>query len=98
MKTKEQIRNDLKNIRYYYMKKEKLDAAFAKTGENGILTIVGEYHKIMCKASPQLYDVYVSLYVRGITQESTAEELDYSTFYIYKLNNRLINFLYSAFN
>ena len=95
MITKEKIRSELKDIRYYYSKKEAFDAHFRETGENDILQTIAKYNEIIRRASPQLY---ASLYIRGITQESAAEEMDYSPYYVFKLNNKLVKMFYDELN
>ena len=98
MITKEKIRSELKDIRYYYSKKEAFDAHFRETGENNVLQTIAKYNEIIRRASPQLYEVYASLYIRGITQESAAEEMDYSAYYVFKLNNKLVKMFYDELN
>jgi hypothetical protein len=87
------IRNDLKEIRYYFARKEMFDKAFASTGENDIVKKVNLYNKAIIKATPKLYDLYVSLYVKNNTQESLANELCYTPEYIQMLNKQLLKFL-----
>lgn len=92
MKTVKEIRNDLANIKYYYTRKTVLDSAFENIGTNQIVELVAKYNKAICKAGPQLYDVYVSLYVKGASQEDAGEQLFYTTEYISKLNTKVISF------
>ncbi len=70
------IREDLKDIRYYYLRKATFDEARSFTGRmNEILDKVNMYNEVMQKASPRLYDLYYSLYIKNHTQESLSEEL-----------------------
>lgn len=98
MITQEEIKNELKDIRFYYSKKTMFEAAFKETKGNNISELVDKYNEAMKNAPTKLYGIYVCLYVHGETQESIANEMSYTPFYIYKLNNKLIEFLYKVFN
>lgn len=87
------IRNDLKDIRYYYARKKMFDEAFECTGVNEIVSKVKKYNDAVISASPKLYDLYVSLYIKNHTQESLSDELCYTAEYIQMLNKKLLKFL-----
>ena len=87
------IRNDLKNIRYYYSRKEIFDKAECSVGKNCMLEKVKIYNDAVCMAPPRLYDLYVSLYLQNNTQESLSEKLGYTYEHISRLNSKLILFL-----
>ena len=89
------IREDLKDIRYYYMRKEVFDSASSKTGVNIVISKVSKYNNAIQKASPKLYDLYVSLYIDCHTQESLSDKLGYTPEYVQMLNKKLIKFLQS---
>ena len=86
------IREDLKDIRYYYSRKAMFEKASASVGENSILKKINDYNALIRLAPPRLYDLYVSLYLENNTQESLSDKLGYSVEYISKLNSQLINF------
>ena len=86
------IREDLKNIRYYYSRKAMFEKASASVGENSILKKINDYNALIRLAPPRLYDLYVSLYLENNTQESLSDKLGYSVEYISKLNSQLIKF------
>ena len=69
-----------------------------ETKGNNISELVDKYNEAMKNAPTKLYGIYICLYVHGGTQESIANEMSYTPFYIYKLNNKLIEFLYKVFN
>lgn len=92
------IREDLKDIRYYYMRKADFDDAFEKTGENKIVEKVKLYNHIIQNASPKLYDLYVSLYINCHTQESLSDKLGFTPEYIQMLNKKLLKFLQENLN
>ena len=95
--TTEEIRNELKTIRLYYADKAKMDAAFQvlphKTAD-----LVRSYAEVIRDAPLDLYRIYFELYVKGLTQEATAEDLNYSTEYIRQKNKKLLLFLQSKLN
>lgn len=91
--TLEQIRNDLKDIRYYHSRKELLDKAIQLSGQSEILKKIDLYNTAMQSASPKLLDVYYSLYFKNHTQESLSDELGFTVDYIYKMNKQLLKFL-----
>ena len=86
------IREDLKDIRYYYSRKAMFEKASASVGENSILKKINDYNALIRLAPPRLYDLYVSLYLENNTQESLSDKLGYSVEYISKLNGQLIRF------
>ena len=87
------IRNDLKDIRYYYYIKEVFDKAEYSVGKTSILEKIKKYNDAVCSAPPRLYDLYVSLYLQNNTQDSLSERLGYTFEYISRLNSQLIKFL-----
>lgn len=87
------IRNDLKNIRYYYSRKEVFDDAECNVGKTKLLEKIELYNNAICLAPPRLYDLYVTLYLHNNTQESLAEKLGYTLEHISRLNTQLIKFL-----
>lgn len=91
--TSKQIRSELKEVRYYYARKDVFDKAFKEIDNNVITELVKKYNEAVCTAPPKLFDIYVSLYVNNNTQESLSEQLDYSPDYVHKLNDKLIKFL-----
>lgn len=92
--SKEQVRSDLKNIRYYYVYHREIE----KARQDCYLNFVNKvklYNQMIAFASLPLYKVYHELYIVGSTQEVVSEKLNFSTEYISKFNARLIDFFYS---
>lgn len=87
------IREDLRNIRYYYSRKDLFDKSSHRIGESEVLQKIELYNKLVCKAKPRLYDLYVSIYLENNSQESMAERLGYSPVYICQLNTELARFI-----
>lgn len=86
------IRNDLKDIRYYFSRKEVFEMAEQSVGCNSIREKIKKYNNLICEAPPRLYDLYVSLYLENNTQESLSEKLGYSIEHICRLNIQLVKF------
>lgn len=89
------IREDLKNIKYYYSRKKVFDEAFVSTGVNDVMETVNRYNNAIKSASPKLYDLYVSLYLQNHTQESLSDLLGYTPEYVHRLNKTLLKFFQS---
>ena len=92
-----QVKEDLREIRYYYGKQKELDGASRTVGTSSITEKIERYHTAVRKAPVRLYDLYVALYValyvHNNTQLAVALDWDYSADYIRKLNNQLCQFL-----
>ena len=95
--TTEEIRKDLKTIRGYYAERQALESEFLllphKTAK-----LVQAYADAIYDAPLDLYRVYFALYVKGLTQEAAAEELNYCTEYIRQKNKRLLEYFQSRLN
>ncbi len=88
----EKVKRELRELRYYYSRKEQMDALFRETGETRIPAIVRKYNNAIRLAPVQLYDLYGCLYIRNQTQEAAAIELNYSIEYVRRLNKALLQF------
>lgn len=64
----EQLKYDLRQIRFYYQRKKVFDEANSIIGENGTVDLAKRYNQAICNAMPQLYELYYKLYVEGLTQ------------------------------
>ena len=93
MITLQQIRADLREIRYYYLNKARMDEAFQTTGRNEIMDLVEKYHKAIKMAPIKLYDLYAGLYIKGYTQEAYSIVVNYTPEYIQMLHKQLLQFL-----
>ena len=91
----DKIRKDLKEIRYYYSRKELFDESTRCVATNGVLEKVRRYNEAIQCAPPRLYDMYICLYVKNYTQEGLSIELNYTPEYIQMLNKQLLLFLQS---
>lgn len=93
MLTLNKIREDLKEIRYYYSRKALFDENSRCVAPNAILNKARKYNEAVKTAKPILYDVYICLYVKNYTQEGLSVELGYTPEYIQMLHKQLLLFL-----
>lgn len=87
------IREDLKEVRYYYLRKTIFDETFENISSNAVLEKVFRYNDAIRTAPIKLYDLYVCLYTKNYTQAALALELDYTPEYIQMLHKQLLLFL-----
>ena len=93
MKSLSQIREDLKDIRYYYSKQKMFDGLAKSVVQNEVVEKATKYNEAMRKAPVRLYDLYVSLYINNNTQAALAFDWDVSCEYIKMLNKSLCEYL-----
>ena len=98
MVTLQEIRDDLREIRYYMSRKTVFEKSAPCVGKNAIEKRMALYNGIVCNASPRLYDLYVSLYMENNTQESLSEKLGYSVVHIGRLHKQLLTFFQANLN
>lgn len=58
MKTFTAIREDLKNIRYYYARRDEMAQKAKILGECTVSKTAEEYNEVVCQAPPKLYELY----------------------------------------
>ena len=87
--TIEQIKEQLKTIRLYYADKADFDAAFSVLPHK-VITLAKQYAEVISDAPLDLYLIFYHLYVKGLTQEAAAEEMNYSAEYIRQKNKSLL--------
>jgi hypothetical protein len=90
--TAELIREELKEIRYYYSRKNMFEEASKEVGAIFVASKIGKYNDAIRFAPPRLYEIYVSLYINNNTFESLADKLGFSYDYIQKLNRKLVKY------
>ena len=98
MRSAEEVKCDLCDIRYYYFRKARLDEAAKLLGGLSVRRTAEKYNFAIMSAPLRLYDLYASLYVAGSTQEAVALELGYTPQYIRKLIAELIAFFQKNIN
>jgi len=98
MLTKQKVREDLKEIRYYYSKQKMFDDAGKTVVQSAVLEKVSKYNQAVKDAPARLFDLYISLYVQNNSQAALAYDWDFSTDYIKQLNKQLCEFLLFVFS
>lgn len=93
MLTIQKIREDLRDIRYYYSKQKMFDHASKTVVQSSVLDKVNKYNEAVKSAPARLYDVYVSLYAQNNSQTALAYDWDCTSEYIRQLNIQLYEFL-----
>ena len=95
--TLNEIIQQLKTIRLYYTNKARFSAAF-DTLPHTVKELADKYAAMVSTAPLDLYFIYYELYIKGLTQEAAAVDLNYSTEYIRQKNKRLLLFLQHKIN
>lgn len=90
--TLQEVKSDLKQIRYYYTHEKEFVGATRIIGGSGILEKIEKYNTVIRKAPSQLYYTYLSLYVRFNSQMVAAEDMDCSLGHVKRLNRELCEF------
>ncbi len=98
MKTMQEIKTDLREIRYYYAKQKEFIGVTDTVGASQISEVAERYNRAVRKAPVRLYDVYISLYVSNRTQMGLALDWSCSLEYIKRLNRQLRDFLLKELN
>lgn len=85
----ENMRKDLKDIRYYYFYRNDILNTVEFCGESVLMDTVKLYNSIIAQASINLYHLYYNLYISGYAQEALSNKLYYSLEYVTRLNSKL---------
>ena len=93
MLTINQVREDLREIRYYYSMQKLFDSAANTVKPVAILNKVERYNSAIKTAPARLYILYVSLYVNNNSQTALADDWGYTREYIKEMNQKLVEYL-----
>jgi hypothetical protein len=96
MLTINQVREDLKEIRYYYSMQDLFDSAANTVKPIALLNKVERYNAVIKTAPARLYILYIELYVKNTTQSDLANAWGYERVYITELNTKLVQYLQKA--
>ena len=96
--TAKQIKEDLQNIRYYYMHKASFDKAENTGFKNKVVQKAERYGRLVSEAPPRLYIVYYLLYAEGKTQYAAALEQNVTEGYIRNRCRQLQQYLLNEIN
>ena len=95
--SEEQIKRDLRELKYYYSHRSSVEEHFKVTGTTCIKNLSRKYEAAIRLAPVRLYDLFGCLYIQCKTQEELAIDFGCSTEYIRKLNKELYEFLLRQF-
>ena len=98
MKTKAQVKEELRQLKYYFLRKDAFAYSTEHIIKNQIVDLAEQYNELVVDAPADLYDAYIMLYTSGYSQMEMAEEIEASPEYVSRLNTRLITFLTKKFN
>lgn len=90
--TIEEVKSDLKQIRYYYAHEKEFEGAIRIIGESAIKEKLELYNTLIRSAPSQLYYTYLSLYVHFNSQTVAAEDMECSVGHVKRLNRELCEF------
>ncbi len=97
MVTMKQVREDLREIRYYYSKQKEFEAAKCVV-ESAVFEKVNRYNQAIRTAPPRLYDLYISVYTQNNTLYALTYEWDFCYEYIKQIHKQLCEYLVKFFN
>lgn len=95
--SEEQIKEDLRELKYYYSHKSSVEEHFKVTGTTGVKNLARRYEAAIRLAPVRLYDLFGCLYIQCKTQEELAIDFGCSTEHIRRLNKELYAFLLRQF-
>lgn len=93
LKTADDVRKDLREIRFYYSMKALFDEAASTLKHTSLLEKVAKYNELVSEAPAQIYILYCALYIKGHTQAALADEWGYTREYVKDLNQKLVEYL-----
>ena len=96
MLTIQKVRDDLRDIRYYFSKQKLFDDVSKTVVRNSVRDTVERYNQAVKDAPARLFDLYISLYVHNNSQSALADDWNFSDAYIRLLNQKLCEFLLKA--
>lgn len=94
----EQVKNELREVRYYFSRKTNMDALSKDAGVSISKVLADKYVNAIKSAPARLYDLFGCLYIQNKTQEVVASELCYSEEHIRRLIRDLINYFANKIN
>lgn len=89
----EQVKNELREVRYYFSRKASMDALSVNVGDSKAKALSEKYVNAIRQAPARLYDLFGCLYIQNKTQEIVAAEMCYSEEHIRRLIRELITYL-----
>lgn len=90
---KEEVKNDLKEIQFYYANQRDVQSNLRGNNYSETLDKIYKYNEAMKNAPLQLYDFYVFIYINNNSQVTYGVDRNISNKTAYRLNCNLIKFL-----
>ena len=98
MKTIENVRKELSDIRHYYANIKDFERANTVIGKPSALNMVEQYNRHIKNAPLKLFNLYVCLYLNNNSQETVSIDWGCSVGYIKVLNRKLYEFFIEEFS
>ena len=92
MMDKNMIIRDLNEIKYYFTHKEFFDNSYSITGNNKVLNTIERYNHAICDADQKIHELFVLMYIQGLSWEVVAATKPCSMDYISRHHKRLLKF------
>ena len=96
--TMNNMKEELKQVRYYYAKKDHFDKIENEIDITPLKKVVQKYNQAMVGAEPKLIDVYHALYIEGMSQLDLAIEWSFTPEYIRMMSRQLNKYLLDKLN
>lgn len=71
----EQVKNELREVRYYFSRKANMDALSIDAGDSRAKALANKYVKAVAQAPARIYDLFGCLYIQNKTYETIATEM-----------------------
>ncbi len=98
MKTLDEIRKDIREIRYYYTHSKEISGCENLLGKNKVSELAQKYNAAICNAPIEMYVLYHFLCVKNLTQVAIADLQGYTPEYINRSVKKMQLFLRDALN
>ena len=98
MKSIEQVKEDLRDIKHSYSKIEEIEKVSEEIGSPLALAMVESYNKKILKAPIRLYSLYTSLYLKNASLMSVSIDWGVSKSQVALLSSKLNEFFVEEFS
>jgi len=88
--TLDEIRKELKEVRYYYANRERLCKLFKEFEYNSVYEKAKKYEYAIKTAPIMLYDLFFETILFGKTQDAVSKEWHYTIEHVNRLNKKML--------
>ncbi len=92
MNSVEAVKKELRDVKYYYLRKKSMDRFFGETGDSQVIALVKKYSNYIRNAPIRLYDLYCCMYLQNKTQEGVGIEFGYTQEYVRQIHRKLLDY------